>query len=63
MFFAEVRPFDEVFRPDQSGMSGGQEEGQQGGNQGVELAEFQKEIAAATWKLEQEQSPPASTSP
>jgi hypothetical protein len=53
MFFAEVRPFDESFRAGQSGMSGGQGEGQQQGNAADDLAEMQKEIVIATWKLRQ----------
>jgi hypothetical protein len=50
MFFAEVRPFEETYRADQSGQ--GQGQGQ--GNGGVKLAEMQKEIVIATWKLRQE---------
>jgi hypothetical protein len=53
MFFAEVRPFDEIFRPDQSGS--GEGEGQQGGgNERARLAELQKQIVVATWNLERE---------
>lgn len=59
MFFAEIRPFDEVFRADQAGGSGNQEQGQgqggnQGGNQNTRLADLQKQILIATWKLQQE---------
>jgi hypothetical protein len=57
MFFAEIRPFDEIFRADQSGGSGNQEQnqgGNQGGNQNTKLAELQKQILIATWKLQQE---------
>jgi hypothetical protein len=60
MFFAEVRPFDEIFRADQSGESesGGQNQNQ-GGNQATKLAELQKEIVVATWKLQRDkQGPP-----
>jgi hypothetical protein len=58
IFFAEVRPFEEVFRADQSGMSESQQRGQnqsggQGGNQSPRLAELEKEIVIATWKLQQ----------
>ncbi|HEY3861467.1 MAG TPA: hypothetical protein VGO59_06210 [Verrucomicrobiae bacterium] len=56
IFFAEVRPFEEIFRPDQSG-EGGSQGGQQGGqgqqNQQTKLADLQKEIVIATWKLQQ----------
>ena len=62
IFFAEVRPFDEVFRADQSGESASQQarqqqqqnqNGQRGGNQGPRLAELEKQIVIATWKLQQ----------
>ena len=63
MFFAEVRPFEEVFRPDQSGAAeggsqGGSGEGNQGGggNQPVRLAELQKQIVIATWNLQREKT-------
>ncbi|HEV7924121.1 MAG TPA: hypothetical protein VGR14_02125 [Verrucomicrobiae bacterium] len=58
IFFAEVRPFDEIFRPEQSGMSEDEGQGQQGQeNPNVKLAELQKEIVVATWKLQQNRSP------
>ena len=55
MFFAEIRPFEEVFRRDQSGEEegGGGQRGQ-GGNQGQRLAELQKQIVIATWKLQRQ---------
>jgi hypothetical protein len=66
MFFAEVRPFDESFRAGPQGMSGGAGEGQQQGDAADELAETQKEIVIATWKLrqaKQSQSVPPFTRP
>jgi len=57
MFFAEVRPFEEIFRNDQSGESENQNQnqgGQGGGNQRTRLADLQKQIVIATWKLQQE---------
>ena len=57
MFFAEVRPFEEIFRNDQSGESENQSQsqgGQGGGNQRTRLADLQKQIVIATWKLQQE---------
>jgi len=61
MFFAEVRPFEEVFRPDQSGAAeNGGQSGNQNGSQGaagkerVRLAELQKQIVLATWNLQRE---------
>lgn len=60
MFFAEVRPFEEIFRQGEGG--GGEEEGGQppGGQQGAaqqmgKLAELQKQIINATWKLRRQQ--------
>lgn len=60
IFFAEVRPFEEIFRPDQSGAAGGENGGQQG-NGGTQLAQLQKEIMIATWKLQQEKATVANT--
>ena len=60
MFFAEVRPFEEIFRQDQSGASENQNQQQQqqnqnqGGNQNTRLAELQKQIVIATWKLQRD---------
>jgi hypothetical protein len=58
MFFAEVRPFEEIFRPDQSGgaESGGNQSQGQGGSPATKLAELQKQIVIATWKLERDKS-------
>jgi hypothetical protein len=47
IFFLEVKPFEEAFVAAQS-----QAMGMQGGPQLQELAEAQKEIIAATWKLD-----------
>jgi hypothetical protein len=60
IYFAEIRPFDEVFRQDQSGMSENDSQGQQGQGQQdphIRLADLQKEIVVATWKLQQKRSP------
>jgi hypothetical protein len=60
MFFAEVRAFDEIYRQGQpqegpSGDSPPSGEGEQGqGNPTARLAELQKQIISATWKLLQE---------
>ena len=61
LFFAEVRPFDEVFR-EGSGMEGqgDSQGGEQSGNQGersARLVEMEKQIMIATWKLQREQGP------
>ena len=55
VYFAEVRPFEEVFRPDNSGSAGGGGQGQ-GDSPGQRLAQTQKQIAIATWKLQQQDS-------
>ena len=66
IFFAEIRPFERIFRPDQSGASEsqmdqnpgqGQGQGQGGGQQNSNLAELQKQIVTATWKLQQSKPP------
>ncbi|MBA3313613.1 MAG: hypothetical protein H0T47_10050 [Planctomycetaceae bacterium] len=56
MYFAEVRPFEEIFRQGEQQAGGPQPtEQQQGGNsngeKAMELAELQKQIINATWKL------------
>lgn len=51
MFFAEVRAFEEIFREDESGAGGGAG-GQQGAGESLKLAELQKQIINATWKLQ-----------
>jgi hypothetical protein len=53
LFFGEVRPFEEVFREGQ-GMDGQQQSGDSSGQQQGEsgrLADLQKQIISATWKL------------
>lgn len=54
MFFAEVRPFDEIFREDESGGGGGAMSGQQQA-ESLKLAELQKQIINATWNLQRKQ--------
>jgi len=57
MYFAEVRPFDEIFRQGQGGQqSGGGGESAGGGGPRARLAELQKQIINATWKLQRQQS-------
>ncbi|MBA2115437.1 hypothetical protein [Bremerella alba] len=54
MFFAAVRPFDQIFRQGQQPPEGSQQQQQQGGQnaeQAQELAELQKQIIGATWKI------------
>jgi hypothetical protein len=59
IFFADVRPFEEVFRPDQSGGGdSGEQNGSQGGsgNERVRLADLEKQILVATWNLQRRQA-------
>ena len=55
MFFAEVRPFDEIFRqgeqPPEGSAQDQQQEGQNNAGDSNQLAELQKEIINGTWKL------------
>ena len=57
MYFAEVRPFDELFR---QGQAGGEQPGSGGESGGggprARLAELQKQIINATWNLQRQQS-------
>ena len=58
MFFAEVRPFDEIFRESQA-MQEEQNSDQQGqGGETQKLAELQKQIMSATWKLQRQPPTP-----
>ncbi len=58
LYFAEVRPFDEIFREGQGGEEGGDNAeaggagGAGGGDPGAKLAELQKQVINATWKLQ-----------
>lgn len=53
LFFAEIRPYEEVFREAAAGQSGGQGGAQGGGeSQAGKLAETQKQIINATWNLQ-----------
>jgi hypothetical protein len=53
MYFAEVRPFEEIFRQGEQPPGGqGQQQGQsQSAMQAQQLAQLQKEIINATWKV------------
>ena len=60
LFFGEVRPFDEIFRESQ-GMQSADDQQQGGGPQGSpsrRLAEFQKQIINATWRLQRDGATP-----
>jgi len=53
LFFGEIRPFEEVFREASNSSGQQQQEGEQGGQGSptTQLAELQKQIVNATWKL------------
>lgn len=53
MYFAEVRPFEEIFRQGEPPPGGQQQQQQQSPNamQAQQLAQLQKEIINATWKV------------
>ena len=57
LFFGEIRPLEEIFREgEQMGGGGEGESGEQGGgNPTTKLAELQKQIINATWKLQRQQ--------
>ncbi len=57
MYFAEVRPFEEIFRQSEGGEGEAEEKkGQQSQGQKMgKLAELQKQIINATWKLRRQQ--------
>lgn len=49
LYFAEIRPFDEIFRESEGG-GGAQQQGGAGG-EAAELLEMQRDISLAIWKL------------
>lgn len=63
MYFAEVRPFEEIFREggDSSSSSQEQQQQQQDQNPATKLLELQKQIITATWNLQRRQGPKASS--
>lgn len=60
MYFAEVRPFEEIFRESQSFQDQRNQDqrerqgGQQQDRQGEQLARLQKQIISATWNIKQQ---------
>ena len=58
MFFAEVRPFEEIYREGAAADgSSEQEQKKQGqGNESAKLAELQKQIINATWKVQRQEA-------
>lgn len=58
MFFAEVRPFEEIFREGSGSGEGDMSAMGQSGNQLANLVELQKQVVTATWKLAAPQTKP-----
>lgn len=58
MFFAEVRPFEEIFREGQGQdpSQRQQQQGQQNQNAAERLAELQKQIITATWNIQRRET-------
>lgn len=61
LYFAEVRPFDEIFRESQQQGGDQQQGGQQSGGQQQELVDLQKQIISATWRLQRNPNVPSYT--
>ncbi|HET6883436.1 MAG TPA: hypothetical protein VFI31_25015, partial [Pirellulales bacterium] len=63
MYFAEVRPFDEIFRQGQQPPGGSRQQQQQQGGENAQAAEkllqLQKDIVNATWKVIRRELPDA----
>ncbi len=58
LYFAEVRPFDEIFRESQDMQSGEPPPGGGGGSEARRLTDVQKQIISATWRLQREGATP-----
>jgi len=60
MYFAEIRQFDEIFRESQGMQSDDsqQQGGGEGGNATRKLAELEKDIISATWRLQRDGATP-----
>ena len=60
MYFADVRPFEQIFREGQDQQSDSQQQQQQGQQRSPsqKLIELQKDIISATWKLQGRESGP-----
>ncbi len=61
LFFAEVRPFDEIFRQAQQQQQQAQDDQQQQGQgqQSQQILDLEKQIINATWKLQHDTKPGA----
>jgi hypothetical protein len=57
MYFAEVRPFEEIFRENNSSSSSSQQQQQQQNNPSEKLLELQKQIITASWNIQRRENP------
>src|SRR5205085_2502066 len=62
IFFAEVRPFEEIYRPGDESAGDQQQQGGAGG-EAAKLAELQKQIISATWNLKRAEDNNAAPAP
>jgi hypothetical protein len=58
LYFAEVRPFDEIFRESQGMQSAENQNQPPQGNETRRLTDLQKQIISATWKLQRDGANP-----
>ncbi len=62
IFFAEVRPFEEIYRPGEES-AGEPKQGEGQGEEATKLAELQKQIISATWNLKRSEDGAAASAP
>jgi hypothetical protein len=63
IFFAEVRPFEEIYRPGDDSSGGQPPPGGGGGGEATKLADLQKQIITATWNLKRAEDDAAAAAP
>ena len=63
IFFAEVRPFEEIYRPGDDSSGGQPPPGGGGGGETTNLADLQKQIITATWNLKRAEDDAAAAAP
>jgi len=63
IFFAEVRPFEEIYRPGDDSSGGQPPPGGGAGGEATKLADLQKQIITATWNLQRAEDDAAAAAP
>jgi len=63
IFFAEVRPFEEIYRPGDDSSGGQPPPGGGQGQEATKLADLQKQIITATWNLKRAEDDAAAAAP